>query len=258
MPQLPTAYVDQLYARAPRRARDGMAVDRLDELVEQLADADVHAPAVTALMRGKIFVDHAPATLVVLGDCRLGALADWAGALATATYTSIVGCALDEIGTADRPNKQDMPLLTGHGIVLASRGVSGQPLVGLSLEELRHELEESRLKMSETAGYQVRILMPTPSTLGNAVDGLVLEEAWRAGYKLVLRPGGSVSEIGDAHHHSTHIHTLQYRTIRTDDSAHHLRDWILGKGLSRQVAQVRDLVNRPRRILARLEKEAKR
>jgi hypothetical protein len=229
-----------------------MGVDALASLVESLADADVHAPAVTSLMRGKLSIDDAPSALFVLADCRLQALADWAGSLAAATYTSIVGCSLADIGTAGYPDAKDAPLLTGHGMVLASRGVSGKPLVGMSLQSLRAELERSRHELSEMAGYGVRILMPAPSTLGTAVDGLVLEEARRAGYKLVLSPGRSVTELTERPTNGADpVQTLQYRTVRTDDSAEHLRDWILGKGLSRQVAQVRDLVNRPRRILSR-------
>lgn len=252
MAHLPTAYVDKLSSRAPSRARDGMSAATLAKLVDRLADADVYAPSVTSLMRGKLGLDHTPAALFVLADCRLQALADWADSLSAATYASILGCSVNQLDAPGCPGATDMPLLTGHGIVLASRGVSGKALVGMPLEELRGELEESRRKLSKIAGYQVRILMPTTSMLGGAVDGLVLEEAQRAGYKLVLGPGRSVTELDKPRTNgAASIQTLHYRTVRTDDSASHLHDWILGKGLSRQVAQVRDLVNRPRRILSR-------
>jgi peptidoglycan/xylan/chitin deacetylase (PgdA/CDA1 family) len=255
MSHLPAAYIPRLFSSPPKRARDGLSVDVLDTLVERIADADVRSPALSSLIRGKLAGgDLRHAVLFVLGESRIEAIAAWAGALASSTYTSMVGCASSDIGRDGYLDTDDMPLLTGHGIALASQGISGRPLIGLPLEDLREELEQSRRRLSRLAGYQVRILLPAPSTLGNAVDGLVLEEARRAGYKLVLHPGRSVTDLSNPQHD---IQPLTYRTLRTDDSPEHLHDWIVGKSLARSIAQVRDLVNRPRRILSRfgIEKE---
>jgi hypothetical protein len=249
MTQLPAVYISRLYARNRKRARDGLSVEALDALVERLADADVRSPTLSSLIGGTLLgQDLERAALFVLGDTRLGAIADWAGLLAVSTYPSLVVCASSEVGRDDHICAGDMPLLTGHGIVLASQGVTGQPLVGMPLEDLRDELTASRRSLSRLAGYQVRTLLPSPSIFGNAVDGLVLEEAQRAGYKLVLQPGRSVTHLASTTHD---MQTLSYRTVHTDDSPTHLRDWIADHGLARPIAQVRDLVRRPRRILSR-------
>ncbi len=252
MAQLPTAYVPHLFAQAPGKSRDGMSAPTLSALVERLDQAQVHSPAVLSLLRGKLLLGGVErAALLVLGDTRLDSVAQWADALAAASFASLVACSCADVGAPGYLRAIDAPLLTGHGIVVASRGVSGRALVGLPLEELRHELLDSRRRLSELAGYPVRTLIPTPSTLGAAVDGLVLEEARRAGYRLVLRPGRAITEL-DAPLARGYSRVVDYRTVRTDDSASHLHRWIVGHGLSRRVAQVRELVNRPRRILGRL------
>jgi peptidoglycan/xylan/chitin deacetylase (PgdA/CDA1 family) len=249
MSQLPTAYVSTLHAHRPERARDGMTIEALDALVEQLADAEVRSPSLSSLVRGRLSGGQVErGALFVLADSRLATIAEWAGSLAASGYTSLVVCASAELGRDGHIGTGDVPLLTGHGIVLASQGTSGRPLIGLSLEDLRHELTDSRQRLSRLAGYQVRTLLPTPSTFGNAVDGLILEEAQRAGYELVLQPGRSITELDDP---SPGARVLNYRTLRTDDSPARLRDWIVDRGLARPLAQVSDLVNRPRRILSR-------
>lgn len=249
MPQLPTALISELYTRPVQRPRDGMHVDTLERLVDTLAQKQVNSPAVTSLMRGKMHPeDLNRPVLMVLGTTRVHTVAEWAGALAMASLASVVACSVDDLQKPDHLDPRDAPLLTGHGIVVASRGVTGRPLVGRPLEELRRELVDSRRRLSEWAGYQVRTLCPNPSAFGRAVDGLILEEARRAGYKLVLQPGRAVTDLD---HLDEEFTELRYRTVRTDDTAKHLHDWVVGHGLSRPLAQVRQLVHRPRRILSR-------
>lgn len=248
--QLPVAHISKVYPTEPDRGRDGLSVGAIGTLVDKLAEADVRTPAASGLLRGKLLIedlDHP--VLLTLSDSRIRSIAHWADQLAATGYTSVLGCCCEELDAPDRIGPGDAPLLTGHGIVLASQGVSGRPLVDLSLEALRRELTDSRRRLSKLAGYSVRILMPVPTTFGQAVDGLVLEEAHRAGYHLVLRPGRAITDISAQS--GQPLQSLQYRTIRTDDSPAHLRDWVVGRGLARGLAQVRELVNRPRRILGR-------
>ncbi|MFP4598175.1 MAG: hypothetical protein ACLFVJ_07985 [Persicimonas sp.] len=248
--QLPVAHISKVYPTSPARPRDGISIEALGRLVDGLAGADVRTPAVSGLLRGKLLLeDLERPVLLTLSDCRLRSLAHWADQLAATGYTSVLGCSCSELDGPDQISRQDAPLLTGHGIVLASRGLSGRPLVDLSLQELRRELTESRERLSKLAGYSVRLLMPVPTAFGHAVDGLVLEEAKRAGYRLVLQPGRAVTDISAQA--GQPVQALQYRTVCTDDSPTHLRDWVVGRGLARGLARVRELVNRPRRILGR-------
>lgn len=250
MTQLPIASVSRLYERAPQPPRDGLTLTNLHDLVEVLARADVASPGVASLLAGRPLVEQIERPLLlVLEDPRLDAIAQWAATLSAASYASMLALTCTDLDAPSSIGRRDAGLLLGHGVVLASRGVSGRPLVGMALEELRGELVDSRRRLSELAGYPVHALAPEPNTFGNAVDGLVLEQARRAGYRLVLRPGRAISQTSDAT--DAQLIEYTYRRIRTDDSAEHLRDWALGKGLARGVAQVRDLVNRPRRILSK-------
>lgn len=79
--------------------------------------------------------------------------------------------------------------LFGLGAVVASCGEDGQPLLGLPLGKLRDVLERSREVLSERCGYPVNTLWPPHDKLYRALDGLIIEEAYRAGYTRVLRPG---------------------------------------------------------------------
>lgn len=258
MAKLPAAYISTLFGRVPDDAADGIVDRTLAALLEALGEAGVDTPAVTAFMRGRPAVEELEhPVLFALGDARLPQVAAWATQMANAGFASLVGCAAAQIGQEDRLGARDLPLLTGHGVAVASRGMRGEPLVDLPVEELRAELVESRRRLSAWAGYSVRTLLPAPTALGRAVDGLVLKEARRAGYRLVLRPGRSVDELDDTARSGSAeaLEVLQYRTVRTDDSPEHLRDWVVGKNLARGLAQLRELVNRPRRLLSRLRPE---
>ncbi|MFW5966444.1 MAG: hypothetical protein ACOCV2_02945 [Persicimonas sp.] len=249
MVKLPVAAVSTIHGARPARATDGIAEGTLSELVELLDQAGVLTPSFSALVSGRVSgVDglEQPA-LLALCDDRLEQVAAWSAHLAYAGFTSLVACAADRIGEDDRLSRSDAPLLSGHGVVVASRGCNGAPLVDLPVEELRRELRDSRQRLSKMAGYAVRILMPQPTSTGRAVDGLVLEEARRAGYHLVLRPGRAVGEAEASDRQPLRV--LPYRRIRTDDSPQHLRDWIVGRRLARGVARLRGLVDQSRRFL---------
>ncbi|AWV90938.1 hypothetical protein [Bradymonas sediminis] len=250
---LPTLYIAELFDRAPDKGCDGMTLDALSELLDLLEAAEVQSPSAPSLIGANILnKTGTPSVLMMLGDCHLPSVSAWINSLNPKGLSSIVACSFAQIEGASDLTTTDASILIGHGVSLASRGLSGRPLVGMPLAELRAELTESQQKLSEVAGYQVGILAPTVSTFGQAVDGLVLEEARRAGYRLILEPGGRVTELSSD---ATPItpERLDYRIVSTHDSPKSLADWVIGTGLSRQRAHIRELLQRPRRILSRLK-----
>jgi hypothetical protein len=252
MPRLPAIYIPSIYARRPSLVREGTLVDTLEETIDLLAEADVRAPAMGSLLGGTLRIEPDTAhVLLMLGDSRLQAVGPWARAVAAGGLTTLVGCSWEDFGSAGHIGPSDAALLTGHGVTVASSGLDGQPLVGLGLEALRRQLADSRARLCEALGYPVYALMPTPTALGRAVDGLVLEEARRAGYRLILRPGAGLTDFDESPPDRRPFEVVEYRTLLTDENPEDLRDWVLGRGLSRQRTRLRDLVNQPRRILAR-------
>lgn len=253
MSRLPTIYIPCIYDDRPASVSEGTLSSTLEETVDLLVDADVRAPGLSSLLRGVLQVPPDEAhVLMMLGDSRLQAVGRWASVVAAGGYTTLAGCCWDDFGRPGHIGPADAPLLAGHGVVVASAGLSGQPLVGLGLEALRRELTQSRDQLSAALGYPVRALAPTPPTFGRAVDGLVLEEARRAGYRLILRPGSGLTDLDKSPPVRRPFEVVEYRTLRTDQSPKGLRDWILDRGLSRPRARLRELVDQPRRLLDRL------
>lgn len=231
-----------------------MVAATLEVLAEKLAESGVHSPTVSALVSGRLIQSlDAQHVLLCLGEPTRRALAHWFS-FSWSTYASLVCLPSSQLGVDDRPDRHDLPLLTGHGCVVASRGVSGDPLAGMPVNRLRDELVESRQRLSEAAGYQVRWLAPTPTTLGTAVDGLVLEEARRAGYRRVLHPGAGLFDLDEdpIADQPDGCARLSYRPIQTDDTVDELVRWVRDERLSRPAARLRRLKRTPRRLLDRL------
>ena len=80
----------------------------------------------------------------------------------------------------------DLAALPGLGVHPVCAGWTGRALVGLSLPELRDELETCHAFMTRTTGAPAMILAPNHNDFGVAVDGLVLEEARRVGFQRVI------------------------------------------------------------------------
>lgn len=251
MIKLPAIYFPELFDRQPEQLSDGLSWCGLEKLVEELDEAGVMSPAASTLLNGQLWLGQAaPGALLVLGDCRVQIVARWAELLGARGFASLVGCALSNTGTRAFLQAEDAPVLLGHGLVVASRGITGQPMVGMELSVLRQELSESREKLSQMAGYPINILMPELSITGRAVDGLVLSEAKAAGYKVVLEPGGRVSAL-DENGPAGSLPSLNYRRARSDDSPTELLQWVLAKRFSRPKAVLDELLRSPRRILSR-------
>lgn len=254
MQTLPTLYIPRIHAAALSRPRDGLLLEALDALAEKLADAQVHSPTASALMAGSVLTsDDAPHALFCLGDPSREALAAWFR-LSWSTYTSLLFVASSQLDETSCISRDDVPLVTGHGCILASRGASGEPLAGMRVGRLREELVDSRALLSEAAGYQVRVLAPRPTALGTTVDGLVLEEARRAGYRRVLHPGVGLLDLDDdpIADQPAGCARLSYRTVQTDDTVDELARWILDERLTRPAARIRQLARTPRRFIDRL------
>lgn len=253
MTSLPAIYIASLFARPPDRINDGITLDRLAKLLDLLDEAKIQTPGMASLL-GATILNGAPASgvLMILGDGQLQSISTWANMLNQKGFSSLFLCTAAQVDSAGFLREDDAPLLIGHGIALASRGASGRPLVGMPLAQLRRELQESQQKLSRLAGYPVGILAPTVSTLGHAIDGLVLEEARRAGYRLILEPGGRVTDLSVTPD-SVGPDRLDYRIVSTNDAPTELANWIIGTGLSRPGAQIREFLQRPRRILTRLK-----
>jgi|GEM_PF-4690731 len=253
MTSLPAIYIASLFERPPDLLSDGITLDGLAKLLELLDEAKIQSPGAASLLGANILNGApAPGVLMILGDCQLHSISTWANLLNQKGFSSIVICGCSEVNRAGYLREDDAPLLIGHGVAIASRGATGRPLVGMPLAELRRELQESQQKLSRVAGYQVGILAPTISTFGHAVDGLVLEEARRAGYRLILEPSGRVTDLSTTQNVAD-PERLDYRIVTTNDAPEDLVHWIIGTGLSRPSAQIRELLQRPRRILTRLK-----
>lgn len=214
-------------------------------LGRRLETTDFTTPSAPVLMAG--WIPETADGLLMTDETRLEPLAYWCSNVGARGYASLLALTADGLGAPEGIAAHDFPLLTGHGVVLASRGASGEPLVGKDVAELRGELETSRRRLSQACGYPVRALAPRPTVAGRAFDGLVLREARRAGYRLFLGPGGVAEVEGVA---PTEV--LEYRTRETGEGPDELLDWLLGRGLARGTARVRRLASAPRTMFDRL------
>ena len=254
--QLPIVHIDQLVEHVPReQRRDGeFRVGDLRALIEPLKWADADTPSVAFLAAGLVPLTSIETPfLLSIGDLRRFALGAWAGLLGDAGFSSILHCATEALEREATISPSDIPLLTGCGVALASAGLTGRPLVDLPLAELRDELTESRERLSEAAGYPIRLLAPTPTADGRALDGIVRREAKRAGYRLFLAPGRIARLDGP-----DPTDPLTYRTVLPGDDPDRLCDWLTGDVFARGSAEVERLVSGPRRLINRLGALAER
>ncbi|MFB6351900.1 MAG: hypothetical protein ABEN55_01425, partial [Bradymonadaceae bacterium] len=158
--RLPIVHVEQIVeAHAADRRDATLTIADLRALTYHLWETEASSPSAAFLNTG--FVPLAGLTdpfLLTIADLRLGALGAWAGLLGNAGFSSIAFCAADELDREETVGPADFPLLTGSGVAIASRGTTGRPLIGLPLSELRDELADSHSRLSEAAGFPVRIL----------------------------------------------------------------------------------------------------
>jgi hypothetical protein len=155
---------------------------RWTTLVELLRESGVRTVSGLGLLCGGIAWNGPKAVLLLLRN------PDEAVAASVARSLGDGLCGVVWSVASDRAHAGWSHLL-GAGVVCASAGISGRPLVGLGVGELRQELAESRKALHDVLGYAPSICSPRPNTAGTAVDGLVEREAHRAGYEMILEPG---------------------------------------------------------------------
>lgn len=245
---LPILHIRRLVSGAGTVERGEFTEEELAKLGHLSSETDLATPGVAGLFAGAVPVDTLSTPVLFLTEeTRPEQLGRWYRHLGAQGHASVLACTPETFGPRGDLSPSDLPVLTGHGVVLASRGLSGEPMVGLELGRLRHELEQSREQLSALAGYDVRLLAPEPAITGRALDGLVRRESERAGYTICLEPG-NVSRIDELRPEGP----LEYRTVRPGDTAEELRDWMQDRPLARSRARLRRLVSKPGEIFDRL------
>ncbi len=246
---LPIVHIERLVGRrASGKAGGRLSGGELSRLADLLAEAEAATPSVAMLNAGLMPTASIDVPfLLLLTDPRRGSLAAWCHTLGMYGFSSVCAVAADDLGREGRVRRSDLALVTGSGAALASRGCSGEPLVGMSVSRLRDELRDSHRRLSEAAGFPVRLLVPTPTADGRTVDGLVAREAARVGFEMVFEPGG-VARLDDPAPDSP----VSYHTVLPGDDPERLRDWIVGDLFARGSANLERLAGGPRRLLERL------
>jgi hypothetical protein len=250
---LPIVHIQRLVERRTSGAPDGtFEADELYRLVDRLDETGAQTPSVAFMNAGLFALDSMEEPyLLVTTDTRRGAVASWSHTLGMYGVSSVLAVSAEDLGSEGRVQSRDLPLVTGSGAALAARGMTGDPLVGLSVSKLRDELRESHQILSEAAGFPVRLLAPAPTVDGRAVDGLVAREARRAGFRAFLAPGGRAEIDGPEPEEP-----LTYHTVLPGDTPERLADWIAGDLVARGSTRLERLVRGPRRVLERLGRDS--
>ncbi len=245
----PVLYVPRLLRR-PQGDEPGLSIGSLQRLLDLLDDAEVTPPAVTGWMAGHLSIASLGTPFVIAtSEVRPRPLGTWARLLANRGWSSLLFCT-SETFTGDGPLAPSaLPILTGHGVAIASRGCRGEPLVGQEVGHLRRELTESREQFTRLAGYPVRVLAPVSTPTGRAIDGLVAREARRAGYEIALRPGRRARQTFER---DDTLRGLEYLTCYASDDPEELARWVTGSTTDRAWTQLRRLADAPRRLWSRV------
>ena len=246
--EFPIVHIERLVESGTGDPSTGsLTSEALRRTCEHLALMDATTPSVATLAGGIVALASADTPfLLATSDPRVSSIQNWCNILVPQGFSSLLFVASDTFDRADTLRATDLPAATGSGMAVASMGVSGDPLVGLSVGELRRQLRESRDRLSEACGYPVRLLAPAPTPSGRAFDGLVLREARRAGYSLFFSPGG-VASIDSAEPPEP----ITYRSVEAGESVDEICGWIAGDRLVRGASRLRRLLSSPRRFLDR-------
>jgi hypothetical protein len=236
---------------SPRPAADapGLDLDAFGRLLEALDEAGAETPAPTAWMAGTLEVESLETPVVLsTSEVRPRRLATWARSLTRYGFGSILCCQPSVFGEEGSLSPSALSVLTGHGIVLASRGLRGEPLIDADVGVLRRELNESREQLGRLARYPIRLLAPEPTATDRAFDGLIRREAARAGYALGFAPGRRVTPSFD----DSEFPVLEHLTCYTSDDPEELARWVAGSSTDRRWTQLKRLADTPRRLWSRV------
>lgn len=162
----------------------GQTFPRWEALLGELEVAGVRTVSQLGLLCGGLAWDSGPAALFVLRGPD--------EAVAASVARGGTGFVWAVAAERARPSWTH---LLGAGVICGSAGMTGRPLAGLGVGELRQELAESRKSLHDVLGYAPLVCCPSPRADGVAVDGLVEREALRAGYEMILEPGRGVEAV---------------------------------------------------------------
>ena len=222
------------YFFAPLHTPSGEArafdVEYAREVLEVLGEAGVHTTSALSWLVSDTLGSQPPARvgLILPASERAAQHAQWAALISecgAACAAPMAPARFDETPESLQPG--DLGAMLGLGLVCASAGWSGVPLVGLGITRLREELTRSREFLSAHAGFPIQALVPSANALGVAVDALILREAWSAGYRQVI--------------------TEPLQPVRASPP-HHLIATRLEPGKDRPAALVRKLAAPPTRL----------
>lgn len=245
-PCIPIFHLERLSAeRTNGGADDPARFGAFHQLVDALDGEEAETPSFASLVRGRIAESGLQRPcLPTLGDVRRDRLDAWCRRLGPLGWSSIWATPLDSLDGGDSVDSNTLGMLAGQGVVVASRGVSGDPLVSMDVGRLRDELERSREQLSELCGYPIRWLVPPPTPTGHAADELVVDEARRAGYSRILVPGWHHAEPEDDAHSP-----LPMLVLDDVDSVDAVLRWLRRRPGSGLETRVRSWLRRPKRIL---------
>ena len=184
------------------------------------------------------------------GELALAEAARWAEVLGQRGMPAWWVAPVERVAKLEAAQPGTLGALAGQGLIPCSAGLSGRPLVSLSPAQLREELEASHRALRELTGQPALALMPAPNSLGRATDGLVVREARRAGYRLILTPSLTPRDRADV----AATGVLGVRSVEpSKDRPAELRDWVRGRGMSRTRGAIRELLRGPRRVIEALQ-----
>ncbi len=186
---------------------------RAAALLDALIDAGAQPIGPLSLLLGQpLGESSAPQVALVLAWREEAALAPWIDACAARGMPCVVVCASDA-------SAQGLGAWLGHGVIVAHEPRA--PLAGAPLAMCRQELARGVARGAQL-GYAPRALWCAPNSRGACVDGLVLDEAARAGFTMLLTPGQRAPDpMG-----------LMLRMWRPDDSPEALAAWVMGRTLA--------------------------
>lgn len=228
---------------------DHTAQGQCRRILDLLAARDILGVSLPALIKGQLSpIDPGHPSVLPLVEVttpeELASFAEITGPLGYPSLAFLPSNVLEGHGGFE---EKDLAMVLGYGVVIGARGAGVRPLVGLSLGELRNELDQSAKVLREACGYGVKALCPGRNKLGVAFDGLIVKEARRAGFNLLFTPGEGFY-VPEAPRHAPD-ELISYREVAADDHPAELRRWVLGEGFSRERAKLRRFSRMPKKLL---------
>ena len=239
--------MSQLVAIEYREAQWGSVRElagRAARVADECAQRGLGAVGVASLLTGRVqglWGMEAPAVVFGLRARSAEAVVAVGQALSVRGYTGVFGLLGNGLSTLGRRGQQ---AVLGHGMVAAAG--ADQTLIEMTPQQVRRRFQQQR-----PADGHPPIWMPKPDRLDRAVDGMVLEEARRAGVALLWAPGDGINGVDEPPDSPGPV-VVQ---ARVDDGAYgveRLGKWAGGHRMERGRMRLQDLGSQPRRWLRQL------